>query len=120
MRRPSSARGADRFDARAETTEEQAAFALTADPRGYGNPDEGRRHPVGSTALEADPAPGAPEGLSVFAVRYGGDGGAGFEPSIEVTPKGPRVRTEAFTAVIDEVAGEAHGEPEPTLVGRAG
>jgi hypothetical protein len=47
----------DRFDARSEATQEEAAFALAADPRGYGNPDEGRRHLVTSTALEADPAP---------------------------------------------------------------
>ncbi|WP_371664347.1 hypothetical protein [Streptomyces sp. NBC_00280] len=114
------AEGADHFDARAETTQEQAAFALAADPRGYGNPDEGWRHLVSSTALEADPAPGAPEGLSVFAVRYGGDAGAGFAPAFEATPEGLRVRTEAFTAVIGEVAGDAHGEPELTVTGREG
>lgn len=33
--------GVDHFDARSEVTQEQAAFALAADPRGYGNPDEG-------------------------------------------------------------------------------
>lgn len=74
---------------------------------------------MSSTALEADPAPGAPEGLSVFAVRYGdGDGGAGFAPAFEATPEGLRVRTEAFTAVIGAVAGDANGEPELTLLGR--
>ncbi|WP_055703413.1 hypothetical protein, partial [Streptomyces puniciscabiei] len=44
--------GPDHFDARAELTQEQAAFALAADPRGYGNPDEGWRHLVSSSALE--------------------------------------------------------------------
>lgn len=53
---PQSA-GVDHFDARSDMSQEQAAFALAADPRGYGNPDEGWRHLVSSTALEADPAP---------------------------------------------------------------
>jgi hypothetical protein len=73
--------GADRFDARSELTQEQAAFALAAAPRGYGDPDEGWSHPVSSTALEAGPAPGAPEGLHVFAVRHGSAGP--FEPAFE-------------------------------------
>ncbi len=110
--------GVDHFDARSEATQEQAAFALAADPRGYGNPDEGWRHLVSSTALEAEPAPGAPEGLTVFAVRYGdGDGGAEFAPVFEATPEGLRVRTEAFTAVLGEEAGDARGEPELTVSG---
>ncbi|MFE0513233.1 hypothetical protein [Streptomyces sp. NPDC058964] len=107
------ARGVDHFDARAEITQEQAAFALTADPRGYGNPDEGWRHLVGSTALEAGPAPGGPEDLHVFAVRYGSE-----EPlpvSFEWGEEGLTVRTEAFTAVIGDPAGDARAEPELTL-----
>ncbi|MER5748830.1 hypothetical protein [Streptomyces sp. NPDC002088] len=105
--------GVDHFDARTETTQQQAAFALAADPRGYGNPDEGWRHLVSSTALEADPAPGAPEELHVFAVRYGPQGP--FTPAFELDEDGLTVRTEAFTAVIGEVAGDASGEPELTL-----
>ncbi|MFG2958228.1 hypothetical protein ACGF5O_31495 [Streptomyces sp. NPDC048291] len=100
--------GADHFDARAELTQEQAAFALAADPRGYGNPDEGWRHLVTSTAYEAEPAPGAPEHLHVFAVRYGP--GGEFKPTFEGDLT---VRTEAFTAVIG--AEDAHGVPELTL-----
>ncbi|GAB2871690.1 hypothetical protein GCM10027074_44150 [Streptomyces deserti] len=106
---------ADHFDARAETTQEQAAFALAADPRGYGNPDEGWRHLVASTALEAEPAPGAPEDLHVFAVRYGQDGA--FTPTFDRDGVGLRVRTEAFTAVIGDAAGGAHAEPELALTG---
>ncbi|WP_053742868.1 hypothetical protein [Streptomyces sp. NRRL WC-3618] len=112
---PQSA-GVEHFDARSDMSQERAAFALAADPRGYGNPDEGWRHLVSSTALEADPAPGAPEGLSVFAVRYGGADDAEFTPVFETTPEGLRVRTEAFTAVIGDAAGDAHGEPELTLL----
>ncbi|MGW0336270.1 hypothetical protein ACWD0J_31235 [Streptomyces sp. NPDC003011] len=107
------AQGAEHFDARAELTQEQAAFALAADPRGYGNPDEGWRHLVSSTALEAGPVPDAPEDLHVFAVRYGSP-----EPltvSVVRGAEGLTVRTDAFTAVIGDSAGDAHGEPELTL-----
>ncbi len=104
--------GADSFDARSELTQEQAAFALAADPRGYGNPDEGWRHLVASTALEAEPAPGTPEDLHVFAVRYGPD--ELFAPGFERTAQGVAVRAEAFTALIGEA--DEHGEPELTLL----
>ncbi|WP_435612326.1 hypothetical protein [Streptomyces sp. bgisy159] len=105
--------GPEHFDARAELTQEQAAFALAADPRGYGDPDEGWRHLVSSTALEADPLPGDPEDLTVFAVRYGS-----AEPlrvSVEHAEAGLTVRTDAFTAVLGDPAGDARGEPELTL-----
>jgi hypothetical protein len=103
-------RGGAHFDARSETTQEQAAFALAADPRVYGDPDEGWGHLVSSTALEADPAPGAPDGLHVFAVRYGP--GGPHAPTFAGTSAELTVRTEAFTARIGDPAGDAHGEPE--------
>ncbi|MFI6544284.1 hypothetical protein ACIBO9_13725 [Streptomyces prunicolor] len=108
--------GADHFDARSELSQQEAAFALAADPRGYGNPDEGWRHLVTSTALEAEPAPGAPENLHVFAVRYG-PGAGEFAPAFETGEDGLTltVRTEAFTAVIGDPAGDADAEPELTL-----
>ncbi|MDT9696986.1 hypothetical protein [Streptomyces sp. P17] len=105
----------DHFDARTDTTQEQAAFALAADPRGHGNPDEGWRHLVASTALEAGPAPGAPADLHVFAVRYGGVGP--FTPEFGQTRDGLTVRTESFTATIGDPAGDATGEPPLTLGG---
>ncbi|MFC3572271.1 hypothetical protein ACFOZ0_03010 [Streptomyces yaanensis] len=107
--------GADFFDARSQLTQQQAAFALAADPRGYGNPDEGWRHLVASTALEAEPVPGTPEDVHVFAVRYGPSGP--LTPAFERRAQGLTVRTEAFTAVIGEPAGDAHGDPELTLHG---
>ncbi|MFF7445394.1 MULTISPECIES: hypothetical protein [unclassified Streptomyces] len=105
--------GADHFDARSETTQEQAAFALAEDPRGYGNPDLGWSRLVSSTALEAEPVPGAPEGLTVFAVRYG-PGGV-LRADLADGPEGLTVRTEAFTAVIGDTSGDAFGEPRLTL-----
>lgn len=104
-----AATGPDHFDVRAELTQEQAAFALAADPRGYGDPDEGWGHLVSSTALEAGPAPGAPDGLHVFAVRYGP--GGTFEPVFEEGADGLTVRTEAFTATVGAVAGDSRGSP---------
>ncbi|MDX3132694.1 hypothetical protein PV367_23605 [Streptomyces europaeiscabiei] len=109
-----SAEGPEFFDARADTTQELAAFALAADPRGYGNPDEGWSHLVASTAVEATPAPGAPQDLHVFAVRHGGSGEV-FDPGFTCTPEGLSVRTEAFTAVIGDPAGDERGEPTLTL-----
>ncbi|MER7681820.1 hypothetical protein [Streptomyces sp. NPDC096934] len=101
---------ADRFDARSRTTQEEAAFALAADPRGYGNPDEGWRHLVATSAYEAGPAPGAPQELHVFAVRHGTPGP--FAPVLERVPEGLTIRTEVFTALIGNPAGDARGEPE--------
>lgn len=107
------AQGAEHFDARAGLTQEQAAFALAADPRGYGNPDEGWRHLVGSTALEAGPIADAPDDLHVFAVRYGSS-----EPLTASARRGEdglTVRTDAFTAVL----GPDDEQGEPTLALRA-
>jgi hypothetical protein len=107
-------KGIDHFDARSETTQEQAAFALAADPRGYGNPDEGWGHLVSSTALESDPVPDAPADLHAFAVRYG-PAAAPFTATFTRDGAGLTVRTEAFTARLGDPAGDAHGEPELTL-----
>ncbi|MGY6023333.1 hypothetical protein [Streptomyces spinosirectus] len=107
------ARGAEHFDARGELTQEQAAFALAADPRGYGDPDEGWRHLVSSSALEAGPIADAPDDLHVFAVCYGSE-----EPlrvTVERAGEGEQltVRTADFTAVIG--ADDKRGEPELTV-----
>lgn len=105
------AQGTEHFDARAELTQEQAAFALAADPRGYGNPDDGWRHLVSSTALEAGPVPGAPGDLHAFAVRYGS--AAPLTVSVERTGEGLCIGASAFTAVIG--ADDERGEPRLTL-----
>ncbi|MFL4908852.1 hypothetical protein ACJ6WF_38065 [Streptomyces sp. MMS24-I2-30] len=107
--------GVETFDARGELTQEQAAFALAAAPRGYGDPDEGWRHLVTSSAFEAGPAPGAPPDLHVFAVRYGP--GGPFAPVFTAAEEGLTVRTEVFTAVLGHAAGDAHGVPTLSLHG---
>ncbi|WP_340374179.1 hypothetical protein U5640_02640 [Streptomyces sp. SS7] len=105
------ATGADHFDARAELTQEQAAFALAEDPRGYGNPDQGWAHLVHSSALEAGPIADAPDDLHVFAVRYGTEDPSGVR--VARTPDGLTVTTAAFTAVLGP--DDAHAEPQLTL-----
>ena len=105
--------GAEHFDARAELLQEQAAFALAADPRGYGNPDEGWRHLVSSTALEAGPVPGTPDDLHVFAVRYGSE--APLAVSVERNGEQLTLTTGRFTAVI----GLDDDQGEPLLALRA-
>ncbi|MGW2889498.1 hypothetical protein ACWDDN_30140 [Streptomyces griseoruber] len=105
------ATGAEHFDARAELTQEQAAFALAEDPRGYGNPDQGWAHLVRSSALEAGPVADAPDDLHVFAVRYGTEEPSGV--SVAWTPDGLAVATDAFTAVLGP--DDAHAEPQLTL-----
>ncbi|MEV0225253.1 hypothetical protein [Streptomyces sp. NPDC050704] len=102
----------DSFDARSELTQEQAAFALAADPRGYGDPDAGWRHVRTTTALEVGPAPDAPEGLDVFAVRYG-EGDRQLNVVCERAEEGLVLRTESFTALLG--GPDAHGEPQLTL-----
>ncbi|MEU9881780.1 hypothetical protein [Streptomyces phaeochromogenes] len=103
----------DSFDARAEVTQQQAAFALAADPRGYGDPDAGWRHVRTTTALEVGPAPDAPEGLDVFAVRYGSAATEPLSVACERTGEELVLRTESFTAVLGEA--DEHGEPQFTL-----
>ncbi|MGW0944894.1 hypothetical protein ACWD4O_20420 [Streptomyces sp. NPDC002623] len=105
------AQGPDHFDARAELTQEQAAFALAEDPRGYGNPDKGWAHLVSSSALEAGPIADAPDDLHVFAVRHG------VEEPLAVSAAwgadGLVLTTERFTAVLGPA--DAHAEPQLTL-----
>ncbi|GAA5206264.1 hypothetical protein [Streptomyces thinghirensis] len=106
-------RGPDFFDARAELTQQQAAFELAADPRGYGDPDAGWRHIRTTTALEAGPAPAMPEGLDVFAVRYGTPATEPLTVSCERAGEGLLLRSESFTAVLGPP--DRQGEPRLTL-----
>jgi hypothetical protein len=106
--------GPEYFSTMSMTTQEQAAFALAADPRGYGDPDEGWRHIVTTTALEAASLPDAPLGLHVFALRYG-PAGPSFTPVVEVGTGGLSIRADEFGALIGLPRGNACGEPELTL-----
>ncbi|MET9358636.1 hypothetical protein ABZY14_37875 [Streptomyces sp. NPDC006617] len=103
----------DSFDARAELTQQQAAFGLAADPRGYGDPDAGWLHLQTTTALEAGPAPDMPEGLDVFTVRYGTSVTERLTVVCERGEEGLVLRTDSFTAVLG--GRDRHGEPQLTL-----
>ncbi|WP_404199537.1 hypothetical protein [Streptomyces tauricus] len=106
----------DSFDARGELTQQEAAFALAADPRGYGDPDAGWRHVRTTSALEVGPSTGAPEGLDVFAVRYGAVAAEPFDVVCEwgeSEGEGLVVRAGDFTAVLGGAG--ADGEPGLTV-----
>ncbi|MFJ2113633.1 hypothetical protein ACIOEX_17395 [Streptomyces sp. NPDC087850] len=102
------------FTSASPLTQEQAAFALAADPRGYGNPDEGWSHLTTTTALEAQPLADSPADLHVFAVRYGAPAQP-FTPVITRTETGLRVRSTEFTALIGPLEGDEQGNPTLTL-----
>ncbi|MEY9838212.1 hypothetical protein [Streptacidiphilus sp. EB103A] len=96
-------------------TQEQVAFALADDPRGYGNPDSGwRRVTQTNQVLVHALGPDAPSGPAVFALSYGpaadADGGP-FRVTAESVEQGVLVRTPRFTALIGHPAGDEHGEP---------
>jgi hypothetical protein len=96
-------------------TQEQVAFDLADDPRGYGDPDTGWRRVAQTNLLLVDPIADAPSDLAVFVVRYG--------PADDITGPGPipasalhtgdgvQVYTGDFAALIGDPAGDAHGEP---------
>jgi hypothetical protein len=97
-------------------TQEQMAFSLADDPRGYGDPDSGWRRVAGTTLLLAEPLADTPPGHEVFVLRYGpadaaGQQAAAFTASAELTPEGLVVRTPGFSALIGHPAGDEHGEP---------
>lgn len=98
-------------------TQEQVAFALADDPRGYGNPDSGWRRVTQTNQVLVHPlgtGPDAPPRLAVFALSYGpaedADGGP-FRATVESVEQGVLVRTPRFTALIGHPAGDEHGEP---------
>jgi hypothetical protein len=97
----------DHFDARSETTQEQAAFALAADPRAYGDPDEGWRPSSPPRRSKPDRLP-APRRICTSSPCAT----ATRAPSPpQHGPAGLTIRTEAFTALIGSPAGDARGEP---------
>lgn len=103
-----------------DLTQEQAAFRLAADPRGFGNPDEGWRHIAATTAVEAPAVRNGPDDLHLFAVRYGPAATAAepFTPSFGRAGPDLVVGTREFTAVVGPPSGDRAGEPTLHLQGR--
>jgi hypothetical protein len=66
-----------------------------------------------TTALEVGPAPDAPEGLDVFAVRYGESAAEPLDLVCEWVGEGLVLRTGSFTVVLGEA--DEHGEPRLAL-----
>jgi len=101
-------------------TQEQIAFSLADDPRGYGDPDSGWRRVANTNQVLAEPVPvaavttnvaAAGSDLVVFAICYGPADEAPFTVTAEVADDGVTVRTPDFAAFIGHPAGDAHGEP---------
>ena len=95
----------------AEMTQEELAFALADDPRGYGNPDTGWQRVTQTNRLLAEPLPGSPPGIAVFAVRYGPPGEGRFPVDVGTEDGHLFIGTDTFSAVIGEAAGDSAGEP---------
>ncbi|MEV6878023.1 hypothetical protein [Amycolatopsis sp. NPDC051128] len=100
-------------------TQEKLAFSLADDPRGYGNPDSGWRRVTQTNQVLADPLPGTPPEVAVFAVRYGPSDDGPFPVEVSFAGGDVRVTTDHFAALIGDAAGDAGGEPVLRLESRA-
>ena len=96
-------------------TQEQLAFDLIEDPRGYGSPDAGWQRVAQTNLLLVDRIVEAPAGLAVFVVRYCPADQVAVPGPISVsasrTGDGVLVRVDDFIALIGDPAGDVHGEP---------
>ncbi|MEQ0563454.1 hypothetical protein ABJI51_30625 [Amycolatopsis sp. NEAU-NG30] len=92
-------------------TQEQLAFSLADDPRGYGNPDSGWRRVTDTNHVLAGPLPDSPPGLAVFAVRYGPHDDVPFTVGTRAAEDGVVIEAPGFAVFVGEPAGDAGGEP---------
>lgn len=92
-------------------TQEQLAFSLADDPRGYGNPDAGWHRVTDTNHVLAGPLPSSPPGSSVFAVRYGPQGDVPFTVEVRETTDGLLIETPEYSLVVGDPAGDAAGDP---------
>jgi len=92
-------------------TQEQLAFSLADDPRGYGNPDAGWHRVTDTNHVLAGPLPSSPPGSSVFAVRYGPHDDVPFTVGVRETADGLVIDAPGFSLVVGAPAGDADGEP---------
>ena len=99
-------------------TQEQLAFSLADDPRGYGNPDTGWHRVTDTNHVLAGPLPESPPGTAVFAVRYGPHPGVPFTAKVRAMPAGLVVEAPEFCALVGDPAGDTGGEPVLRLTAR--
>jgi hypothetical protein len=96
-------------------TQEQVAFDLADDPRGYGSPDVGWQRVAQTNLVLAERIADAPADLAVFVVRYGPAHDLASPDPVDAsasrTADGVVVRTPDFVALVGDPAGDAHGEP---------
>lgn len=91
-------------------SQEQVAFALGDDPRGYGNPDTGWQRIAQTNQVLAEPVHDAPSSHVVFAVCYGPDV-TPMRVAAESVEDGVLVRLPEFTVLIGHPAGDPSGDP---------
>jgi len=99
-------------------TQEQLAFSLADDPRGYGDPDSGWRRVIDTNHVLAGPLAGSPSQHAVFAVRYGPRSDEPFTVGVRGTPTGLIIGAPGFSVFVGSPAGDAHGEPILRLAAR--
>ncbi|MDX3188951.1 hypothetical protein PV458_11140 [Streptomyces sp. MN03-5084-2B] len=99
-------------------TQEQLAFSLADDPRGYGNPDAGWHRVTDTNHVLAGPLPGSPPGSSVFAVRYGPHDDVPFTVGVRESADGLVLDAPGFSVVVGDPAGDEDGEPVLRLTRR--
>ncbi|WIX89097.1 hypothetical protein [Amycolatopsis sp. DG1A-15b] len=99
-------------------TQEQLAFSLADDPRGYGNPDAGWHRVTDTNHVLAGPLPDSPAGSAVFAVRYGPHGDGPFEVGVRESVDGLVIDAPGFSVVVGDPRGDADGEPTLRVTAR--
>ncbi|MEV6442340.1 hypothetical protein [Amycolatopsis sp. NPDC051716] len=99
-------------------TQEQLAFSLADDPRGYGNPDAGWHRVTDTNHVLAGPLPDSPPGSAVFAVRYGPHGDVPFTAGVRESADGLVIDAPGFSVVVGDPAGDADGEPALRVTAR--
>ncbi|WP_410609292.1 hypothetical protein [Amycolatopsis sp. lyj-109] len=92
-------------------TQEQLAFSLADDPRGYGNPDAGWHRVTDTNHVLAGPLPDSPPGSAVFAVRYGPHDDVPFTVGVRASADGVVIEAPGFSVVVGDPAGDAGGDP---------
>jgi hypothetical protein len=95
-------------------TLEQAAFALAADPHGYGNPEHGWQqlhHTNLVEVLDGAPVVGTDRSRTALVVSYTPVNVPPMELSVRGIDAGTEVSAPGLTVHVGDPAGDAHGEP---------
>jgi hypothetical protein len=95
-------------------TQEQAAFALAADPHGYGDPEQGWQqlhHTNLVEVLDGAPVVGMDSSRIALVVSYTPVDAPPPELTVRSIETGTEISVPGLTLHIGDPAGDAHGEP---------